>query len=476
MLNDTDALVLPASRAAGARRPSRAPGGGGPERPAGTAVPEPPPQPRSLEECGLSVDGLGELLLKTLLGGEATGSGLADRLRLPYGILEGLVEHARIEKLVEVRGTTGTGTAGYRYALTDLGRDRARQYLEVCRYIGPAPVPLAQYVAYIRAVSGARSYLDRQRIATGFDHLVVSDGVLDQLGPAVNSGKSLFLYGPPGNGKTVIAEGIGRALGGDLYVPWAIDVDGQIITMFDPVNHQPRATGPGDGSVIAAGTADRRWECIRRPVVTVGGELTLEMLDLTFNPIARFYEAPIQLKANGGVFVVDDFGRQRIAPRDLLNRWIVPLESRVDYLTLHTGRKFEVPFDVLIVFATNLQPETLADEAFLRRIPYKIYAKDPTLEEYGRIFELNCRRRQVAYDPVVVEYLHRRYYQPRRMSMRACHPRDLIDQVVDLCRYQNRDPKITRELLDTACQSYFLQGEGGSQPASTVGGRGPVGL
>jgi hypothetical protein len=421
----------------------------------------PPPLPRTLEECGLAADGIAELLLKTLLGGEATGSGLAERLRLPYGILEGLVGHARVEKLVEVRGATGTGTAGYRYALTDLGRDRARQHLEVCRYIGPAPVPLKQYVAYMRSVGQARSYLDRQRIATGFDHLVVSDGVLDQLGPAVNSGKSLFLYGPPGNGKTVVAEGIGRALGGDLHLPHAIDVDGQIITMFDPVNHQPRDAGRQDQGLIAAVTGDRRWERVRRPVVTVGGELTLEMLDLTFNPIARFYEAPIQLKANGGVFVVDDFGRQRIAPRDLLNRWIVPLESRVDYLTLHTGRKFEVPFDVLIVFATNLQPETLADEAFLRRIPYKIFAKDPTLEEYGRIFELNCRRRNVAYDPVVVEYLHRRYYQPRRMPMRACHPRDLIEQVIDLCRYQGREAKITRELLDTACQSYFLQGSEG---------------
>jgi predicted ATPase with chaperone activity len=242
-----------------------------------------------------------------------------------------------------------------------------------------------------------------------------------------------------------------------MYVPHAIDVDGQTITMFDPVSHQSRSSAQEAQSVVAATVIDRRWEKIRRPVVVVGGELTLEMLDLTFNPIARFYEAPIQMKANGGVFVVDDFGRQRIPPRDLLNRWIVPLESRVDFLTLHTGRKFEIPFNVFIIFATNLKPESLADEAFLRRIPYKIRAKDPTFDEYSRIFEMNCKKRGLAYDAVMVEYLQRKYYTPRKLQMRACHPRDLVEQVVDMCRYQNRQPLITRELLDAACASYFLE-------------------
>src|SRR5436190_18267231 len=286
--------------------------------------------------------------------------------------------------------------------------------------------------------------------------------MFERLGPAVNSGKSLILYGAPGNGKTVVAEGIGRALGDEMHIPHALDVDGQVITMFHPVNHTHiRSTG-ASSSVITSAVQDRRWECIRRPVVVVGGELTLEMLDLTFNPIARFYEAPIQLKANGGVFVVDDFGRQRVPPRDLLNRWIVPLESRVDFLTLHTGRKFEVPFNVLIVFATNLKPESLADEAFLRRIPYKIRAKNPTGDEYTRIFELNCRKRGLAFDAVMVEYLLRTYYKPRKLAMRACHPRDLVEQVVDRCRYQQREPLITRELLDEACASYFVE-EAGSQ-------------
>jgi hypothetical protein len=422
------------------------------------AQPTPPPPPATIEETGLHPDTLAQILLKTLVAGEANGTQLSERMRVPYSVLDLLIQHGRVEKLLEVRGASGAGSAGYRYALTDLGRDRANQFFELSRYVGPAPVPLMQYNAYVKACMAAKPYLNRERLATGFGNLVVSKGMFDQLGPAVNSGKSLFLYGAPGNGKTVLAEGIGRAYGDEMFMPYAIDVDGQTITMYDPVSHQVIGAENGSaGSVVATTSIDRRWERIVRPVVVVGGELTLEMLDLTFNPIARFYEAPIQMKANGGVFVVDDFGRQRIPARDLLNRWIVPLESRVDYLTLHTGRKFEIPFNVLIVFATNLRPESLADEAFLRRIPYKILAKNPTMEEYCRIFELNCQRKGVRFDPVMVEYLDRKYYQPRKLQMRACHPRDLISQVVDRCRYDDRAPEITRELLDAACASYFVE-------------------
>jgi hypothetical protein len=437
------------------------------------AQPTPPPPPATIPETGLQPDSLAQLMLKTLVAGEASGTGLAEKMRLPYSVLDSLIQHARVEKLIEVKGAAGAGNAGYRYVLTDLGRDRAGQYFDISRYVGPAPVPLAQYNAYVRACMAARPFVDRKKLSTGFDSLIVNKAMFDQLGPAVNSGKSLFLYGAPGNGKTVIAEGIGRALGTEMYVPTAIDVDGQVITMFDPVNHQPMAGMQETVSVVAAASQDRRWEKIRRPVVVVGGELTLDMLDLTFNPISKFYEAPIQLKANGGVFVVDDFGRQRIPPRDLLNRWIVPLESRVDFLTLHTGRKFEIPFNVLIVFATNLKPESLADEAFLRRIPYKILAKNPTMDEFCQIFELNCRRRNLAFDPVLVEYLNRKYYQPRKLQMRACHPRDLVEQVVDRCRYQNREPVITRELLDAACASYFIE-ETDSQGAEKTQANAPA--
>jgi hypothetical protein len=426
-----------------------------------TALPNtapPPPVLKSLQDTGLGMDQIEQLLVKTLYGGEATGLALADRMRLSFTMLEPLIEHVRSEQLVEVRGSAGAGASSYRYALTDAGRDRARQYLDVSQYVGPAPVSLAAYLAQMRTLAAARQYIDRERLRQGFEHLIINDQVLEQLGPAVNAGKAVFLYGPPGNGKTVIAEGLGRALGGDMYMPHAIDIDGHVMTMFDPINHESLEADADASSVISIAPRDRRWVRIRRPVVMVGGELTLDMLDLTFNPMTKFYEAPIQLKANGGVFLVDDFGRQRIRPQELLNRWIVPLESRIDYLTLHTGKKFQVPFDVLIVFATNLDPASLADEAFLRRIPYKIPIVDPTTDEFSRIFDLNCRRRNLRFHQVMVAYLQRRHYGPAGRPLRACHPRDLLDQVTALCRYRGVEPSITRELLDAACASYFVDG------------------
>jgi hypothetical protein len=415
-----------------------------------------PATPTTLEETGLGAGQLEQLLVKTLHDGELTGLAISDRMRLPYAILEPLIERLRAERLVEVRGAAGTGTSTYRYALTDGGRDRAQQCFEISRYVGAAPVPLAGYVAYMTALSASRGYLDRERLAQGFSHLIISETVLEQLGPAVNAGKAIFLYGAPGNGKTVIAEGMGRTIGGDMYVPYAIDVDGQTMTMYDPITHHAIEAEADSSSVITQKPEDRRWVRIRRPVVMVGGELTLDMLDLRFNSMSKFYEAPIQLKANGGVFLVDDFGRQRTRPQDLLNRWIVPLESRIDFLTLHTGKKFQVPFDVLTVFATNLDPESLADEAFLRRIPYKIPITDPSVDEFTRIFELNCRRRKLRFHRVMVAYLHRRHYDPVGRALRACHPRDLLDQVTSLCRYRGIEPVITRDLIDAACASYFV--------------------
>ena len=422
-----------------------------------------PPAPVTAADTGIPADRLSQLLLKTLYTGEATGTGLSERTCLPFSVIGPLLESARTHMLIEVLGTTNatSGAAGYRYALTDLGRDRARQYLDANQYVGPAPVPLEAYVANIMAIRATRGYIDRDRLRAGFSHLIVADELLEQVGPAVNAGKGVFLYGPPGNGKSVIAEGMGRALGGDLYVPYAIDIDGQIVTVYDPVTHEALEPTVGDGEVTIVRSAprDRRWVRIRRPVVIVGGELTLDMLDLSFNPISKFHEAPLQMKANGGVFLVDDFGRQRMRPEDLLNRWIVPLESRVDYLTLHTGRKFQVPFEVLIVFATNLDPLSLADEAFLRRIPYKIPIGDPTLSQFTEIFELNCRRKGLRFHQVMVSYLIRRHYTPINRPLRACQPRDVLEQVIALSRYRGHEPVITRELIDAACRAYFVDGE-----------------
>ena len=419
-------------------------------------LPLAPATPTSLAETGLSADTMTSLLLKTLYTGELSGRELAEHVGIQYAILEDLIGHARVEQQIEVRSASGAGTAGYRYALTDRGRQSAQQFFEVCGYVGAAPVPLDQYVRYVKRLSEEDMPIDRERVASAFKHLIIEDEVLDQLGPAISAARAMFLYGPPGNGKSAMGAGIGRVMGGAVYIPQALEIDGQVVTMFDPVNHAPEPLVQNSTLLRSAAETDPRWVRIQRPVITVGGELTLDALDLKFNPLARFYEAPVQLKANSGVLLVDDFGRQRVAANDLLNRWIVPLEAQVDYLTLHTGRKFEVPFNVFVVFATNLEPRSLADEAFLRRIPYKVLAKNPTVEQFTEIFKLNCDQQNVTFDPKLVEHLCSEYYEGRGFEMRACHPRDLITQVVTLCRYRKQEIEITTELLNAACHTYFL--------------------
>jgi len=415
-----------------------------------------PARPADLRDSGLGEETVASLVLKWLHRGERTGMDLADAVGLSYAILEPLIEQLRFEQLVEVKRASGAGTAGYRYALTGEGRVRAVRAMARCGYVGVAPVPLEQYAAYMAALSDAHAPVDRTTVAQAFSHLVVQPAMLDQLGPAIAARRAVFLYGPPGNGKSAMGEGIGRALGGDIYIPGAIDVEGQVIALFDPAVHQSRDT-VGNGSLIRADDeVDGRWVRIRRPVITVGGELSAEMLELRFDALSAFYEAPVQLKANGGLLLVDDFGRQKVSPRDLLNRWVVPLESRVDYLTLQTGRKFGLPFDAMVVFATNLQPGDLADEAFLRRIPYKVLAKDPTVEQFSRIFEQTCQRHGLAFDPAQVAHLREHCYLGRGIPMRACHPRDLIGQIVSFCRYHQRPVEVTPELLDVVCATYFI--------------------
>ena len=333
--------------------------------------------PTTLEDTGLTTDMVEQLIVKTLYGGEMTGLMLAERLRLPFTIIEPIIERIRAERLIEVRG--GTSTASYRYTPTDLGATGRNSTSRSTST--PAPRLCRSRPTWRRCARSPRRAATS--IASGCARASRTSSsptaCSSSSGPAANANKAIFLYGPPGNGKTVLAEGLSRTLGGDMYMPYAIEVEGHIITMYDPISHEALdADVPDATSIIAAAPRDRRWVRIRRPVVIVGGELTLDMLDLTFNSLAKFYDAPLQLKANGGIFLVDDFGRQRMRPEDLLNRWIVPLESRVDYLTLHTGKKFQVPFDVLTVFATNLDPASLADEAFLRRIPYKIAIQDPS--------------------------------------------------------------------------------------------------
>ena len=459
-----DSLFLPETDAnpgadSEGHQPVSAPGGAGP----GGATTGPqvdssvaPAAPENIAQTGLSEDVVLGLVLKALYTGELSGQDLADRVKIAYGILEPVIEAARVEQLIEVRSATGAGTAGYRYAVTDRGRQRTLQYFETNGYVGAAPVPLAQYVRYVNELGKHNTLIDRETVASGFTDLIVADDMLDQLGPAVSARRAMFLYGPPGNGKSAMSAGIGRALGGAVYMPYALDIDGQVVVLYDPVSHVPQPVSE-ESTLLRADTAtDPRWVRIKRPVITVGGELTMDQLDLNFNPLAKFYEAPVQLKANCGVLLVDDFGRQRVPASELLNRWIVPLESRVDFLALQTGRKFEVPFDVLVIFATNLEPRTLADEAFLRRIPYKVLAHNPSLDQFSAIFYMVCKKHGITFDQAVVDHLCKEYYEGRGLEMRACHPRDLVEHMVNLCRYRKQPLAITPRLLDEACRTYFL--------------------
>jgi predicted ATPase with chaperone activity len=425
-----------------------------------------PSAPVSLEETGLSLDLLLQLTLKHMhFAGELTGSELARRLGLRFTAIEPAVHALKSQHQIEIIGGSMVGPASYRYRITDAGRTRVAIFLEHNHYVGVAPVPLGRYVAYLRQwKDAAPRTATRDRMKDAFKHLVLGQRVLDQLGPAINAGHSLFVYGPPGNGKSVIAQAIRNLLDGDIAIPQALEVEGQIVRLFDPVNHDPLPLPEGDGLADDV-AADRRWVRCRRPLVTVGGELTLDSLELSYSPISGFYQAPVQAVANGGVLVIDDFGRQQVEPRQFLNRWIVPLESRVDFLTLKTGQKFELPFATLLVFATNLRPSTLVDEAFLRRIHYKVFAESPSVEEFTQIFNKCCKERELEFDRELVENLVRNFYGPRRIPLRGCHPRDLIEQALSLAEYLDHPRVLTRSLLEAACDSYFVEDE---EPSAVV--------
>lgn len=412
----------------------------------------------SLEEAGLSLDLVLQLVLKTLhFSGELTGSDLARRLGLEFPVITPALDLLKAQHQVAIVGGGIVGGASYRYRITDNGRTRAALFLETSHYVGTAPVPLAQYQAYLKAFrAAAPKGAQRQQVRDAFSHLVISDAVLDQLGPAINAGHSMFVYGPPGNGKTVISQAIHNLLEGSIDIPYAIEIEGAIVRLFDPVNHEPLAAEDDGDRLTSLLAGDRRWVRCKRPMVMVGGELTLDALELSYNPTTGFYRAPVQAIANGGVLVIDDFGRQQCSPRDLLNRWIVPLESRVDFLTLQSGQKFELPFMTLIVFATNIRPAELVDEAFLRRIQYKIFAESPTVEDFKKIFATCCRDLGATTEDGLVEQVLLQYYRPRKIALRGCHPRDLIKQSLSLASYLNRPPHLTYDLIEAACNSYFV--------------------
>ncbi|MGQ9922177.1 MAG: ATPase [Desulfobacca sp.] len=415
--------------------------------------------PATIAEVGIPENFLANLLLKHAFYLEVfTLPDMTGRLKLNATLVMHLIDYLRREKYVEVKGSAslnGTATAisqNYRYALTEGGKRRAAQIFEFDTYMGPAPVTLEDYWQQVEG-QGIREWrVQRRHLEEGFHDLIISEDLLERLGPAVGSGKPIFIYGPPGNGKTAIALRLGKIFGDTIMVPYALYVEGNIIRVFDEVTHRPAAQ-----ESTSWWKTDPRWVRCHRPSVLVGGEMTLEMLDLSFNPILRYYEAPLQLKANNGLFIVDDFGRQRIAPQELLNRWIIPMENRRDFLCLHTGQKFAIPFDQLLVFSTNLQPETLVDGAFLRRLRHKIRLDHINREQFHAIFQLVCQNYQVEYQPEVVEYLLETYYDPINRPMDACHPRDLVEQIIDWARYLDLPPELSRENLDRACRTYFVE-------------------
>lgn len=407
-----------------------------------------PTEPHSLTECGLTEPFLEALLCKTLLvNGNLSGRDVATRCCLPFKVVESILDRLRARRLLVHSGAGQLND--YVYTLTDQGLSTAQSFSSDCAYVGPAPVPLMDYIISVEAQALSDEAVRRDDLADAFYDVTVSTDLLDMLGPAVNSGSSMFLYGAPGNGKSTLAHRITSCFGQDIWLPHAV-IDGrEIITLFDPAYHRPTA----DASELP--THDRRWIRVRRPTVVVGGELTMNSLEIGHDPVTNISEAPLQMKSNCGCLLIDDFGRQRVSPEDLLNRWIIPLENRNDFLTLSTGKKIQVPFEQLVIFSTNLDPVDLVDEAFLRRIPYRIEVRDPDEHEFHGLFQLAADKIGCFYEPAAVEHLLATYYRPNDQPLRRCHARDLLQLVRHYCTYNDSPFEMRSEYFDRVAQGFF---------------------
>jgi len=423
------------------------------------AVPFVPLAPANFVEAGLTESEVEALILKFLLNrGTASGRRIAGQIKLPFALLEKFLQHLKDDRLVVYKAAAPLGD--YLYEATEVGCERARRYSERCTYFGAAPVPLADYVASVHAQSLSRQRPRFEAIQAAFADLVLSPEVIQQVAQAVHAGRGMFLHGAPGNGKTSIAERITRSFGESIWVPRAISASGEIVRLYDPSNHEalPAPVLGGENAV------DERWIRIRRPTIVVGGELTLESLEITSVAATGIGEAALQMKSNCGTLVIDDFGRQRVGPKELLNRWIVPMEKRYDFIHLPSGRKIQIPFDQMLVFSTNLEPRDLVDEAFLRRIPYKIEIVDPSEGQFRELFRRTAAAMSISYPPETLDYLLLRHYQAHGRRLRCCHARDLLMQIENLCSLLNAPRQVTRESLDAAVKNYFammdVRGEG----------------
>ena len=425
-----------------------------------------PPKPEELADTDVPESFLRDLALKHLATVPApTTANVAERLHLPQSLTKELLHQLYREKLIEIRERSGLGA--YLYAMLDRGWERVARLDAQCGYQGPAPVSLDDYTHLMRLQAVPFRAASMETVRAAFRDLVLPESLLQTLGCVINSRSSLFLTGLPGTGKTAVSERMNAALFGFIWVPYAIEIDGQIIRIFDSHCHRqvPEKT--------SALEHDRRWVEIERPLVIVGGELTLENTDLVWSETAKFYEAPFQLKSNGGTLVIDDFGRQRVEPRDLLNRWIMPLERRADSLTLHNGKKIEVPFEQLVIFSTNVEEKDLVDEAFLRRMGYRARLELPSGEAYAEIFKRAAAQRAIALDQASLDYVLRKYSIEGR-QMKACEPRDLLNRVTDICLFEGYQPKLTPELIDLAWRNYFGAAHGFDQSMAHAAGGAPV--
>jgi predicted ATPase with chaperone activity len=423
-----------------------------------------PAEPRSIEETGLSESTIESLVCQVLVvSGTVAGRRIADRTGLPFAVIDQMLGVLRTRQLVVHARPAAFND--YYYSLTENGRARAQMLQKSFIYTGPAPVPLAEFLISVEAQGKNFAPIRKRHLIEALANITYEESWLDFIGPAINSGRGIFLYGSPGNGKTTLAKCLTAAMGQSVWIPHAIIDDGMIIKLFDHSVHQ-KLSEQESSALVDIASYDRRWIRIKRPTVVVGGELTMENLELRHDPRSNTCEAPLQMKSNCGCLLIDDFGRQRIAPAELLNRWIIPLENRIDYLTLPTGKKIAISFEQTILFSTNHQPESLVDEAFMRRVPFKIEIGDPSESEFRKLFRKACEELHYQWRPRAFDHLVEKHYRSKGRPFRRCHARDLMHQVKSFCLYSGSPNELREEYLDLACRNYF----GSSTTSTTVVG------